>query len=75
MSRVKCTVRVKIKSNLNFPCGDITEASILQARNKATWCFKGVDRQSRSMMPLLCWHFDDGWVWRGYVWPYGKQND
>ena len=29
---------------------------------KLTWCFKSVDRQNKSMMPLSCWHFDDGCV-------------
>ena len=35
LSRVKCTVQVEIKSNLNFPHSDVTEAFILQSRNKA----------------------------------------
>ena len=35
MSRVKCTVQVQIKSNLNFSRSDVTDAFILQSRNKA----------------------------------------
>ena len=58
-----------------FPAEISLKCSSFNRVIKLTWYFKSVDRQNRSMMPLSCWHFDDGWVWRGYVWLYGKQND
>ena len=54
MSRVKCTVQVQIKSNLNFSRSDVIEAFTFNREIKLTWCFKSVDRQNKSMMPLSC---------------------
>ena len=54
LSRVKCTVQVQIKSNLNFPAAMSLTRSSFNREIKLTWCFKSVDRQNRSMMPLSC---------------------
>ena len=54
LSRVKCTVQAQIKSNLNFLAAISLKCSFFNREIKLPWCFKSVDRQNRSMMPLSC---------------------
>ena len=50
------------KIKFNFPAAMSLTRSSFNREIKLSWCFKSVDRQNRSMMPLSCWHFDNGWV-------------